>query len=202
MAASATYADLPSLLTIDEAVASGSFHSHDRLTSGVAGRRLARGDVDAAFEAAAAAEHVVVSGTARCGGQEHFYLEPNGSLVIPGEGDAVEVWSSTQARVCSVTVFYFCFFLRLLSLTPRQAPTEHQHAVAHVLRVPFNKVVVRVKRLGGGFGGKESRSAPIAAAAAVAAASLRRPVRLVLDRDEDMAWTGAWFMIFFSCSFF
>jgi xanthine dehydrogenase/oxidase len=62
--------------------------------------------------------------------------------------------------------------------------------VAHVLGVPLHKVTCRVKRLGGGFGGKESRAALVAAAAAVPAAALRRPVRHVLDRDEDMGTTG------------
>jgi len=71
-----------------------------------------------------------------------------------------------------------------------QCPNKHQVYIAHVLGIPQHKVVVRTKRLGGGFGGKESRSAFLNATAAVPAYLLRRPVRLVLDRDEDMAITG------------
>jgi xanthine dehydrogenase/oxidase len=166
----ATYADLPALLTVDDALAAGSFHTNARLT----GHVLARGDVDAVLAAAAAAAAAgdgdgharYFEGEVRCGGQEHFYLEPHGALLLPGEGDAMEMLASTQA------------------------PTENQHAVAHVLGVPLHKVTCRVKRLGGGFGGKESRAALVAAAAAVPAAALRRPVRHVLDRDEDMGTTG------------
>lgn len=71
-----------------------------------------------------------------------------------------------------------------------QAPAKHQSTIAHVLGIPQHKVVCHVKRIGGGFGGKESRSVFSNAAAAVPAWLLRRPVRLILDRDEDMHWTG------------
>ena len=71
-----------------------------------------------------------------------------------------------------------------------QAPAKHQQTIAHVLGIPHHKVVCHVKRIGGGFGGKESRSVPWNAAAAVPAYLLRRPVRLILDRDEDMHYTG------------
>jgi len=71
-----------------------------------------------------------------------------------------------------------------------QAPAKHQQTIAHVLGIPHHKVVCHVKRIGGGFGGKESRSVFPNAAAAVPAYHLRRPVRLVLDRDEDMHMTG------------
>ena len=71
-----------------------------------------------------------------------------------------------------------------------QAPAKHQQTIAHVLGIPQHKVVCHVKRIGGGFGGKESRSVFHNAAAAVAAYRLRRPVRLILDRDEDMHYTG------------
>ena len=62
--------------------------------------------------------------------------------------------------------------------------------VAKVLGVPAAKVVCKVKRMGGGFGGKETRSVPLALAVAVAAAKLNRPVKLMLDRDEDMCTSG------------
>ena len=71
-----------------------------------------------------------------------------------------------------------------------QAPAKHQSTIAHVLGIPQHKVVCHVKRIGGGFGGKESRSVFTNAAAAVPAWILRKPVRLILDRDEDMHWTG------------
>lgn len=98
--------------------------------------------------------------------QEHFYLEPNASLVIPGEGGEVTSFSSSQC------------------------PDKHHRYLAHVLGLPMHKVTVRTKRLGGGFGGKETRSAFVNAAAAVPAHLLRRPVRICLDRDEDMHITG------------
>lgn len=109
---------------------------------------------------------VVLDSDLRMGGQEHFYLEPNAHLVIPGEGDEI------------------------LSLSSTQCPEKHQRYIAQVLGIPMHKVMVKTKRVGGGFGGKETRAAFVNAAAAVGAALLRKPVRLVLDRDEDMAITG------------
>lgn len=124
---------------------------------------MGRGDVDAAFPLC---DHTIV-GEMRIGAQEHFYLETQASLVIPKpEDDEIEVWASTQN------------------------PTETQHLVASVLGVASNKVVCKVKRLGGGFGGKETRSAFLSCALAVAARKYERPVRCMLDRDEDMILTG------------
>jgi len=68
--------------------------------------------------------------------------------------------------------------------------TKHQKLIAHVLGVPMHKLTVKAKRLGGGFGGKETRSAFLHCATAVAAARTRRPVRLSLDRQADMQMTG------------
>jgi xanthine dehydrogenase/oxidase len=161
-AVKATYLDLPSILTIDEAVAAGTFHDNARLT----GHALQRGDPDAVLAGAEAAGLRVFEGVARCGGQEHFYLEPQCSVVTPGEGGLMDVLSSTQA------------------------PAENQREVARACGLPHHRVTCRVKRLGGGFGGKESRAAAVAAAASVPAFLLHRPVRFVLDRDEDMATTG------------
>ena len=93
-------------------------------------------------------------------------MEPNAHLVIPGEGNEIVSFSSTQC------------------------PDKHQRYIAHVLGIPQHKVVVRTKRLGGGFGGKETRAAWANAAAAIPAYILNRPVRLTLDRDVDMATTG------------
>ncbi|KAJ1966806.1 hypothetical protein IWQ62_002234 [Dispira parvispora] len=127
------------------------------------GRLLQCGDIHQGF---AEADHVF-EGECRVNGQEHFYLETMAALVVPkGEDDEFEVISSTQN------------------------PTETQMAVAHTLGIPSNRVVSRVKRLGGGFGGKETRSVALTCALAVAAYRLGRPVRCMLDRDEDMIITG------------
>jgi xanthine dehydrogenase/oxidase len=121
------------------------------------------GDMDEAF---AAADHVF-EGVARMGGQEHFYLETHASIIVPKlEDGEVEVFASTQN------------------------PTETQTIVAQVTGVPANRVVVRVKRLGGGFGGKETRSMQLTGILAVGASKSKRPVRCMLNRDEDIITTG------------
>lgn len=71
-----------------------------------------------------------------------------------------------------------------------QDPRKHQKYVSHVLGLPMSKVVCKTKRIGGGFGGKETRSAFIAAAVSVPAYLLNRPVKIILDRDVDMMITG------------
>eukprot|EP00741_Cyanophora_paradoxa_P011272 tig00020554_g10889.t1 len=148
------YEDLPALLSIEEAIAAGSWLTPEK--------RIERGDVAAALAAA----HRVIEGEVRIGGQEHFYLETQATLAVPGESREMTLVSSTQN------------------------PSKTQFMVAKVLGVPDNRVVCKVKRMGGGFGGKETRSIFVAAAAAVAAARLRRPVRIALDRDVDMATSG------------
>uniref|UniRef100_A0A182PJ61 Aldehyde oxidase/xanthine dehydrogenase a/b hammerhead domain-containing protein n=1 Tax=Anopheles epiroticus TaxID=199890 RepID=A0A182PJ61_9DIPT len=125
-------------------------------------RVIAKGDVEKALSEA----DVVIEGDCRMGGQEHFYLETQACLAVPKDSDEIEVISSTQH------------------------PTEIQHHVAQTLGIPASKVVSRVKRLGGGFGGKESRAAIVAIPVALAAHRLGRPVRCMLDRDEDMAVSG------------
>jgi len=100
------------------------------------------------------------------GGQDHFYLEGHIAAAIPQEDGGMLVHSSTQH------------------------PTEVQGVVAHALAVPVNRVVVQCRRMGGGFGGKESQAALIAAAAAILAHKTGRPVKLRLDRDVDMLMTG------------
>ncbi|KAJ2784356.1 hypothetical protein H4R18_001160 [Coemansia javaensis] len=126
-------------------------------------RRLQTGDVAAAL---AAADHVI-SGSSYCGGQEHFYLEPFGAVAVPrGEDGELDVYASSQN------------------------PTETQMVCAEMLGLPASRVVCHVKRMGGGFGGKESRPAAIAAFAALAAHHTGRAARLVLDRDEDMQLSG------------
>jgi xanthine dehydrogenase large subunit len=107
-----------------------------------------------------------LKGALRIKGADHFYLESNAALVIPQDRGFFEVHSSTQH------------------------PTETQHLVAEALGIPFSQVTCLVKRLGGGFGGKESQAAPIAAYAALAAHATKQSCRLILDKDTDMIITG------------
>ncbi|XP_053315311.1 xanthine dehydrogenase/oxidase [Spea bombifrons] len=112
------------------------------------------------------ADHIH-EGEIHIGGQEHFYLETNCAIAVPkGEDGEMELFVSTQNT------------------------TKTQSFAASAVGVPYNKIVVRVKRMGGGFGGKESRSTILSSAVAVAAAKTGRPVRCMLDRDEDMLLTG------------
>jgi xanthine dehydrogenase large subunit len=123
---------------------------------------MRRGDPRA--QLAAAPRHL--SSTVVIGGQDHFYLEGQISAAIPQEDGAMLVHCSTQH------------------------PTEVQSIVAHALGLSSNQVIVQCRRMGGGFGGKESQAALIAAAAAVLARKAGRPVKLRLDRDADMVMTG------------
>ncbi|XP_019892305.2 xanthine dehydrogenase-like [Musca domestica] len=120
------------------------------------------GDVEKAF----ADSEYIHEGSCRMGGQEHFYLETQASYAVPKDSDEIEILSSTQH------------------------PTEIQKLAAHFLSIPENKVVCRAKRLGGGFGGKETRPYAVALPVALACYRLRRPVRCMLNRDEDMMLTG------------
>jgi xanthine dehydrogenase large subunit len=106
------------------------------------------------------------SGRLLIGGQDHFYLEGQIALAIPEEDGDLLVHSSTQH------------------------PTEVQHLVAKLLKRPYNAVTVEVRRMGGGFGGKESQASAIACMAALLAHRTGRPVKLRLDRDDDMVLTG------------
>ncbi|MES2323094.1 MAG: xanthine dehydrogenase molybdopterin binding subunit [Pseudomonadota bacterium] len=124
--------------------------------------RLQRGDYQAAFERAPHS----VKGELYVGGQEQFYLEGQISYAIPKEDKGMLVLCSTQH------------------------PSEMQHVVAHALGVHSHNIVVECRRMGGGFGGKESQSAMWAAASAIAASKLKRPVKLRADRDDDMLVTG------------
>ncbi|MEO1367381.1 MAG: molybdopterin cofactor-binding domain-containing protein, partial [Acidobacteriota bacterium] len=123
---------------------------------------LERGDVDAAF----ADCHRVLEGQVEVGGQEHVYLETQRARAVPEEGRAVRVVSSTQG------------------------PYAVQKTVARVLGVAEHEVEVDVKRLGGGFGGKEDQATPWACLAALGAISTGRPVEIVLSRAEDLVMTG------------
>jgi xanthine dehydrogenase large subunit len=110
--------------------------------------------------------HHRIEGRLRCGGQEHFYLEGQVALAIPGEREEMLVHSSTQH------------------------PTEVQHLVAAALGVQDARITVELRRLGGGFGGKETQAALYAVAAALLARATGRPVKLRADRDDDMIGTG------------
>ncbi len=123
---------------------------------------LLRGDPDAAMKAA---PHRLSAGFS-VGGQEHFYLEGQIALALPGEDGDIVVHTSTQH------------------------PTEVQHICARLLGCDFNRVTAVVRRLGGGFGGKESNASWVAGAAAVAASVTGRPVKIRLPREIDMIATG------------
>ncbi|MBL8319351.1 MAG: xanthine dehydrogenase molybdopterin binding subunit [Burkholderiaceae bacterium] len=123
---------------------------------------LTRGDAAAAMAAAPRR----LSGQLSVGGQEQFYLEGQIAYAIPQEDGCLLVHSSTQH------------------------PSEMQHAIAHALQLKSHQVRVECRRMGGGFGGKESQSAVFACIAAVAAQRLNRPVKLRPDRDDDFLVTG------------
>jgi xanthine dehydrogenase large subunit len=121
-----------------------------------------RGDAAAALEQAAHR----LQGTLEVGGQEHFYLEGQVAYVVPQEQQQWLVYSSTQH------------------------PGEIQHWVSHALGIANHAVRVECRRMGGGFGGKETQSGQMAVWAAIAAHKLHRPVKLRLDRDDDFMVTG------------
>ncbi len=107
-----------------------------------------------------------LQGTLHIGGQEHFYLETQISSVMPTEDGGMIVYTSTQN------------------------PTEVQKLVAEVLGVPMNKIVIDMRRMGGGFGGKETQAAGPACLCAVIAHLTGRPTKMRLPRMEDMTMTG------------
>lgn len=127
-----------------------------------ASKPFIQGDVEKAFKSST---HVL-EGYFTCGGQEHFYMESQAAVAYPLEGGQMEVHSSSQH------------------------PSETQRVVAEALGLPLHHVTCVVKRMGGGFGGKESQAAPIAAYAALVAHKLKRPARLILTKDDDMKITG------------
>ncbi|XP_029923537.1 aldehyde oxidase 6 isoform X2 [Myripristis murdjan] len=127
-------------------------------------RLLERGNVTEAFSAV---DHVY-EGRIHLGGQEHFYMETQSMLVVPvGEESELRLYVSCQW------------------------PTLTQEAVAETLAIPSNRVSCHVKRVGGAFGGKVTKTTIIACITAVAAWKTERAVRCVLERGEDMLITGA-----------
>ena len=123
---------------------------------------MVRGDADAAL---ATAPHRL-TGSLEMGGQEHFYLEGQVAMATPGEQGQLHVLSSTQH------------------------PSEIQHLVATMLGRSHAQIVVEVRRMGGGFGGKETQAAAFAVACALVAAKTGRPTKFRADRDDDMVSTG------------
>ena len=122
----------------------------------------AKGDASAAIARAPRR----VEGEMEIGGQEHFYLEGQIAAALPQEGGDMLIHSSTQH------------------------PTEIQHKVAHALHLPMHAVRVETRRMGGGFGGKESQGNALAIACAIAARDTGRPCKMRYDRDDDMMITG------------
>jgi xanthine dehydrogenase large subunit len=142
------------ILTIERALELGRFIGPER--------RIRRGDPEAAI---AAAPHRL-AGVFHNLGQEHFYLESQAALAIPGEEGQMTIHSSTQG------------------------PTETQHVVAEALGVGMHEVVCICKRMGGGFGGKETQGSLPAVMAALVARRTGRAARIVYGRDDDMRSTG------------
>ena len=125
-------------------------------------RTFANGDIDFGF----AESDYIFSGRADSGGQEHLYIETQGSYAIPLENNNIKIYSSTQG------------------------PTSIQKFIANVLGVGMHNIEVDVTRLGGAFGGKEDQATAWAVMAALAVQKLKKPVKIILDRDDDMVVTG------------
>lgn len=125
-------------------------------------RKMERGNADSALKSA---KHII-RGELRTGAQEHWYLETQACLCIPGERNEIDVFSSTQH------------------------PSETQTLVAEVLGINRNEVVVEVRRMGGGFGGKETQGNHVACWSALLCNATKRPVKIRLFRDDDMIMTG------------
>lgn len=148
------YEDLPAILTIEEAIEKKQMLGTPRI--------IKRGDLEQGFKQS---KHRL-KGTLKTGAQEHWYLETQSCLCIPGEHKEMNVFSSTQH------------------------PSETQAIVAEVLGIPRNEVVVETRRMGGAFGGKETQANHVAAWAALLANHTKRPVKIHLFRDDDQIMTG------------
>jgi xanthine dehydrogenase large subunit len=151
----AEYRDLPHLTDVNDALSADGRLVTEPL-------KLERGDVETGL----AGSERRVKGRVRIGGQEHFYLESQVALAVPGEDDEMLIQTSSQH------------------------PTEIQVMVAQVLGIPHAAVTVNMRRMGGGFGGKETQGNLFACVAAVAARKFNRPVKIRPDRDDDFSITG------------
>ena len=125
-------------------------------------RTFKMGDANKAFEDC----DFVFEGTTFSNGQEHLYLESQGCYAIPLENGGIKIFSSTQG------------------------PTAVQRTAATVLGLPMHKIEVEVIRLGGGFGGKEDQATPWSVIAALAVHKLKKPIKYILNRDDDLRMTG------------
>ena len=148
------YAPLPAIITLDQAIAAG-LKLEDSKT--MRKKNAAKAIKSAAYQ---------LQGRFTIGGQDHFYLEGQIAMAIPGEDGDMHIFSSTQN------------------------PTEIQHLAAHILGKAQKDITVEVRRMGGGFGGKETQPAIMACASALAASLSGRAVKCRLDRDDDMIMTG------------
>ncbi|KAI8505444.1 hypothetical protein Bbelb_166330 [Branchiostoma belcheri] len=200
------YEDLePKIITIEDAILHQSFFHPIN--------KIEKGNLQEAFEKA----DQIIEGKLRIGGQEHFYLETCAAIVVPhGEDGEMEIYFSTQNPDMHLTPTA----LDVPSSSGKKPPIQnpgyghdrsvmtsgahqkwredgifHHHGsermlAAKALGIPANRVVCRVKRIGGGFGGKETRICVLSSVCAVAAHKAQRPVRIMLDRDEDMMIIG------------
>uniref|UniRef100_A0A2K5XKD2 aldehyde oxidase n=1 Tax=Mandrillus leucophaeus TaxID=9568 RepID=A0A2K5XKD2_MANLE len=126
-------------------------------------KKLEQGNIEEAFEKV----DQIIEGEVHVGGQEHFYMETQRVLVIPKTEDKeLDIYVSTQD------------------------PAHVQKTVSSTLNIPINRITCHVKRVGGGFGGKVGKPAVFGAIAAVGAIKTGHPIRLVLDREDDMLITG------------
>lgn len=150
------YEEMEPILSIEEAIEKNSMYPP------MVPPKM-KGDVEAGFKTS----DVVLEGEVRCDRQEHFYLEPQSSLVVPkNEQNEVEVFCSAQGA------------------------NGVQETTAHFLNIPRSRIHVRIKRVGGAFGGKETSAFKPLGAAAVAAYKFGRPARCILDRKTDFYITG------------
>jgi xanthine dehydrogenase large subunit len=148
------YETLPSIFDPREAYEKGNLIIPPRIFSS--------GNVDDAWSKC----DIIVEGKVETGGQEHLYLETQGSVAIPQEGGKIKIFSATQS------------------------PTSVQRVAARILSVDMNNIEVDVLRLGGAFGGKEDQATHWAVMSALAAHKLNKPVKLVLNRMDDIQMTG------------
>ena len=148
------FEELPAVLTIEDSKAKGNLIAPPR--------KIESGNIEAGFKDSPQ----IIEGTLHIGGQEHWYLETQSALAIPGEDNDIKVISSTQH------------------------PSETQLLVAEVLALSEKEVEVEVRRMGGAFGGKETQANSVAIWAALLASKTKRPVKIRLFRDDDQKMTG------------
>ena len=148
------YERMEPIVSIDQAMEKGELIAPPR--------KIERGNIDEGLEESVS----VVEGDLEIGGQEHWYLETQTALAVPGEDDDVTIFSSTQH------------------------PSETQLLVAEALGITEKEVEVQVRRMGGAFGGKETQANHTAIWSALLAKATRRPVKIRLFRDDDQKMTG------------